>query len=1365
MNICVPKFLFIVFALALLGMPLSAQQPKIDLAVRKLEKKYLKKDKFNKAIKKGYKLQRINPENINNLGLQLFICKATYLGGQLNQCEKATNKLIDLSSDLDSLTSQERLALGEYFSLVGLYYNALAILPIDSNVKNLINIHHAKIKSGEFVSALDFENQINEKIPVFLATKAKNKVEYLNKLSLIGGYRLFVAERLEKTVSVDSALSYLLQYKKEWRLNAKKSTINARASWYISTLLQQRNEYKSAENYGETALKLQLKKHQVHHPTSLVYLANNLHVYSVQGKDRKVRDEIKAHYSKLNYYHKNKSSFNTVPLLLVEMERRALDGDYRGSDKLATSLLGLVSAYDSVPFAPVLKANESLYSYFIGRDNFESATTCIQTLGFITAKSVGKTAGVYALQQLETAQHQINFNYNPQALKTLEEGAFWSKYLVEYGVRNPHYFGLINAKANGYQINSQYKEQVQTLTTSVSLADSLHGKGELWANQLILLADAELSLGQFSAIQQYIDQAKPILYRELGSRSFSYLTCSRIEAELFENSGRLKEAEDIYKKTFRGLNKLSRRAGVSSYSQPEKMAQVLLLTGDYSAAEKILAQAVQQKTALAGGKGTSTVVPTFVLLAKLNYLKGDYVNAQRNAQEAIRIGSLFGVTNSLPILQANTLLADIDYSLGDYEYAEQKLKKTLKSQQASTGDSSAIVANTLLKLSLANYFTTGEVPLNQERVSKAANILSKDLGPNSIQVANALVYKGMFEMADKQLDSAMNTFQSAKVIYTDQLGSKTRENARVYGLMADVFLLKDSLNSAVKTQQSCVDIYAKILGDKHPDYIHAKGKLARIMADKKEYEAAFQLIKPVVDYYREFVQEVFPFLTSREKSKYWSQLKNDYDLYYGLVSRIKSSNQKELANLLEHRIQTKALQLRSSVAFQKDVRKMNTPEITALFEDWLKQKQTIASNYGLSVAELKDKGIDLNALEGKSNQLEKQLREKLYNNKSTAKSTTTKSVLKSIKDNEVLVEVIRHPSISQPGEINYSFVLCGIDNNKLTLVSAGGGQHLESGYYRYYRNAVKLNATDKYSYTHYWEVIDSLIPNGKKVMFSPDGIYGLMNPETFMDDEGKYIFEKNQFSLLNNPGDVTRVRTDSIRLIASRVEMIGNPRFYPNELDTKPVVKSLPGTAIEVDSLSSLLTLNGFEVATYTDDIATEFNIKTEVSPKILHIATHGYFEDENDVFAANNAFGEEVSRKNPLLLSGLVLTDGGLLFEGDVNKYSTDGLLTALEAKDLDLSTTDLVVLSACETGLGKVSDGEGVFGLQRAFLDAGSNSVVMSLFKVNDQVTSEFMHSFYSHWLNGSSKQVAMLEAKKEIKSKYNDPGYWGAFILVSN
>ncbi len=138
----------------------------------------------------------------------------------------------------------------------------------------------------------------------------------------------------------------------------------------------------------------------------------------------------------------------------------------------------------------------------------------------------------------------------------------------------------------------------------------------------------------------------------------------------------------------------------------------------------------------------------------------------------------------------------------------------------------------------------------------------------------------------------------------------------------------------------------------------------------------------------------------------------------------------------------------------------------------------------------------------------------------------------------------------------------------------------------------------------------------------------------------------------------------------------------------------------------------------------------------------------------------------NPLLRSGLLFAGADKTIQNldSLSGETDDGILNAYEASMLDLSGTDLVVLSACETGLGEIRNGEGVYGLQRSFQLAGASSVMISLWQVSDVVTQKMMTLFYTYWLQTGDKQKALLQAQREIKKKYPAPFYWGAFILMN-
>lgn len=212
----------------------------------------------------------------------------------------------------------------------------------------------------------------------------------------------------------------------------------------------------------------------------------------------------------------------------------------------------------------------------------------------------------------------------------------------------------------------------------------------------------------------------------------------------------------------------------------------------------------------------------------------------------------------------------------------------------------------------------------------------------------------------------------------------------------------------------------------------------------------------------------------------------------------------------------------------------------------------------------------------------------------------------------------------------------------------------------------------------------------------------------------------------------------------------------------------LPGTAFEVKQIKKLFDQNRIINTSYVQEIATEENLKSldGLSPKVLHIATHGFFLPQQDI-TYNKTAAEPgymySSPTDPLLRSGLILAGGNYAWGGKtLPNGAEDGIATAYEISQLDLSNTELVVLSACESALGDIRGREGVFGLQRAFKMAGVKKMIVSLWQVPDKETAELMTSFYSHWMKGKSLSQAFYLAQSAMRKKYA-AFYWAAFILV--
>jgi CHAT domain-containing protein len=315
--------------------------------------------------------------------------------------------------------------------------------------------------------------------------------------------------------------------------------------------------------------------------------------------------------------------------------------------------------------------------------------------------------------------------------------------------------------------------------------------------------------------------------------------------------------------------------------------------------------------------------------------------------------------------------------------------------------------------------------------------------------------------------------------------------------------------------------------------------------------------------------------------------------------------------------------------------------------------------------------------------------------------------------------------------------------------------------------------------------VRALLGGARQLLMSPDGELNLLPFAALVDERGHYLLERYSFAYLTSGRDLLRlqVRRESkgppvviaepafgapaLKLSSGGAESNGSAK-----LNAKPQVDysqiffgPLPGVSEEVRALKELLPQATF----LTKEQATKAALKSLSGPSILHIATHGFFlRDEAQATAENRGapqakdgtrLGKLVAHvENPLLRSGLALAGANQSVNGN-----TDGILTALEVSGLDLWGTKLVVLSACDTGVGEVKNGDGVYGLRRALVLAGAESQVMSLWAVSDRSTRDLIVGYYKALLQGEGRGEALRQAQLNMlkDSARRHPYYWASFI----
>jgi CHAT domain-containing protein len=353
--------------------------------------------------------------------------------------------------------------------------------------------------------------------------------------------------------------------------------------------------------------------------------------------------------------------------------------------------------------------------------------------------------------------------------------------------------------------------------------------------------------------------------------------------------------------------------------------------------------------------------------------------------------------------------------------------------------------------------------------------------------------------------------------------------------------------------------------------------------------------------------------------------------------------------------------------------------------------------------------------------------------------------------------------------IVYLIFICSKDFQGVNHIILKEGSSLESNVlndYNSYSKDKNVSEVDVHTYNKLWKPIADKIGIAKTVYVSLGGVYNNINLNTLYNPEtGKYLIEEKDIRIVNSARDFVLMKErlsaeagEKKQYTSTTSALYGFPDYNgitTSSVDTTDYLaatrdlnqiwldsltrggmkaSALPATKIEVDQIAATFQKNGWKVTAHIGENASETNIKKEVSPRVLHVATHGYFFEDIPMDKTDNRFlgmDRQVVVQDPMLRSGILFTGANKTLQGEEPK-GENGLLSAAEASLLDLRETELVVLSACETGKGEIKNSEGVYGLRKAFADAGAQNIIMSLWKVDDKVTQEFMTRFYENWLN---------------------------------
>lgn len=1027
-----------------------------------------------------------------------------------------------------------------------------------------------------------------------------------------------------------------------------------------------------------------------------------------------------------------------------------------------------------------------LFKFKRRANDFAEAEEVLLRNAMVYKTNFGEMAPRYHLEELRIADFKVNYENDFNGADNIFNTSFETAVTEQLHPFHEKYFDLLLLRAQLFELTDRFDQAEEMLLKALAIINKKSGKEDKYYGiGLQRLAQVSIKKGNFNKAEELLERAIEIVKDEVGRKSLAYVNALRTLAELYYLNGKYDDSEQMIKRA----NRLSKRLGsfveTANVSSSEELAKLYIETGNYDDAQDILEKSLEIRKVKFGDSHFQLIRP-YNLLGRLFLVRGDFVKAEKAAQSALDISQEVLSDTSSSYLTNLALLADIYTHMGDLTKAEELYLQLIEQNRKIYGENNIKEVDPTIALARVRLQNKDDFKETYDILEKAKGIVSTSLNDKHPLYAEIIQLQAETQIETREFESAQKLLLQAYVIWDEKFGKKYVKTADNVANQARLNYEKEDFDKSIELYDDALKLYKSVFSDQHPKYVKTQGKLARAYFAKKDYKSALKIFEETTAQYLSYIRNYFPGLSDNEKATYWASIRNDFEVFNSLALEYKEENPSVLTTMYNNQISTKAILLSSSIKVRNRILNSGDEELIEKYKNWVEKREFLTKAISMSKEELANTGVDLQKLEKEINDLEKELSEQseAFNKDDNTEAVTWEDLQKVLRENETVVEMIRFRYFDKTltDSVIYAHLIIDKKTKKQPrIVVMGNGKDLEKRNYAYYRNTIKYKTTDKYSYDAYWATIDKEIPPNHKIYISPDGIYNQLNVETFQDENGTFLIDKNTFYIISNSKDIVKHRNkkeeeskrkeedQEVELFKPTVMLFGNPDFSGGSTDEGgnaiSSVDPLPGAEKEVKSISKYLLKNDWKTKLYVEDSAKEEVVKTMNSPKVFHVATHGFFFDEESD-GVDNAVASTSS--SPLLKSGLLFSGASELLkdanDGSIyNLNKKEGVLTAYEAMNLPLDKTELVVLSACETGLGEIKDGEGVFGLQRAFLVAGAQNVIMSLFKVNDQATQELMNIFYKEWLETGDKRKAFIYAKNKVRDSYDSPIYWGSFIMI--
>ncbi len=842
-------------------------------------------------------------------------------------------------------------------------------------------------------------------------------------------------------------------------------------------------------------------------------------------------------------------------------------------------------------------------------------------------------------------------------------------------------------------------------------------------------------------------------------------------------------------------------------------------TGDYQNAEKWYLEAKDIRSrVLKGGSKHPDYGWCLNNLAILYKNMGHYEKAEPLYLEAIDCRSHALGKEHPDYASSLNNLAAFYWDMGSYEKAQPLYLEAKNIRYRALGEEHPDYASSLNNLAEC-YHRTGDLEKAEQYFLEAKDIRLRVQGKEHPAYAASLNNLANLYWDLGSYEKAESLYLEAKDIRLKALGNWNPDYAASLNKLAECYQLKGNYEMAEPLYREAKEIREKMLGKEHPLYALSLLNLARLYQITGRIPESSSLFLELCKLNRLLVERSVSFASENQIIAYLKTFNTSLAQFQSFTQQY--PNSELLQESYNNALFFNGLTLENNRLLSRAVGQADSLT-RQIYEKWLGCNRRLAKRYARPVEENKK----IAEVEAEAEGYEKLIMRSLPALQQARKVPAWQDVRNHLKPGEAAVEFLHYPFLDpqnpdsaasliytaliiRPGWEAPKQVLLFEEKQLDSLLLSQGDRKVDyvaALYSIKNRGIIVVKKKQKTLYELIWKPIEKEMEGVTTTYFSPRGLLHRINlaaiplPPDERGHEGmdstladKYhLIELGSTRQLIMHGQSSFTGNEAILFGGIRFDMDSTAIFAANDsladLASRGPVEEvdfgtsstgeqwnyLKWTEKEVKTLAQIMSAAGFSSESRTSFNATEEAFKwigaKGNSPRILHIATHGFFSpDPKTMGKKQMELGSEVGFKasdNPLIRSGLLLAGANHAWKTGkpFKKGMENGILTAFEISHLNLSNTELVVLSACETGLGDIQGNEGVYGLQRAFKIAGAKYLIMSLWQVPDFQTQELMTTFYTKWLEEKMTiPDAFRLAQQEMREKYENPYFWAGFVLV--